>query len=130
MFPGLRALARDPEGKVLLVGAVAILAVGTVTYHFLEGWSFVDSLYFSVVTLATVGFGDLHPTTEVSRLFTIGYILTGIGILAGFVSELSRQRRVERRRHGEDATGGAGAADANEGATPGDGPTGGMDRWG
>jgi hypothetical protein len=93
VFTPLRQLARDPEGKVLLVSAVSIVAVGTVAYSVLEHWSPVDSLYFSVVTLATVGYGDLHPTTEAAKLFTVGYILAGIGVLAGFASELTKFRR-------------------------------------
>lgn len=96
MFAPMRAVIRDPEGKVLLVGAASMVAVGTVTYHFLEGWSFLDSLYFSVVTLATVGFGDLTPTTDLAKLFTVGYITVGIGIVAAFASELTKFRRAER----------------------------------
>jgi hypothetical protein len=63
-----------------------------VVYSVLEHWSLVDSLYFSVVTLATVGFGDLHPTTDASKLFTVGYIIAGIGIIAAFASELAKHR--------------------------------------
>ena len=82
----------DPEGKLILASVAALLAVGTVVYSILEGWSLVDSLYFSVVTLATVGYGDLTPTTDVAKLFTIGYILTGIGIVAAFASEVAKHR--------------------------------------
>lgn len=96
MFAPMRAVARDPEGKVLLAGAATMVGVGTVVYHFLEGWSFLDSLYFSVVTLATVGFGDLTPTTDLAKLFTVGYITVGIGIVAAFASELTKFRRAER----------------------------------
>jgi len=96
MFAPMRAVARDPEGKVLLAGAATMVAVGTVVYHVLEGWSFLDSLYFSVVTLATVGFGDLTPTTDLAKLFTVGYITVGIGIVAAFASELTKFRRAER----------------------------------
>ena len=92
MFSGLRAMAREPESRILLAAAGTTLVVGTVGYMLLEHWSPVDALYFCVVTLATVGFGDLHPTTELSRLFTIGYILVGVGILAGFISELAKHR--------------------------------------
>jgi voltage-gated potassium channel len=92
MFSGLRAMAKEPESRILLAAAGTTLAVGTVGYMLLEHWSPVDALYFCVVTLATVGFGDLHPTTEISRLFTIGYILVGVGILAGFISELAKYR--------------------------------------
>lgn len=93
MFTPLRTMLAAPEGRVLVVSAATTLAVGTVVYSALEGWSFIDSLYFSVVTLATVGFGDLHPTTDVAKLFTVGYILVGLGILAAFVSELTKVRR-------------------------------------
>jgi hypothetical protein len=92
MFTPLRTMARDPEGKVLLVSAVSMVAAGTVVYSALEGWTLVDSLYFSVVTLATVGFGDLTPTTDIAKLFTVGYIIIGIGILAAFASELTKRR--------------------------------------
>jgi hypothetical protein len=92
MFSTLRALAGDPEGKVLLGSAITTLIVGTLVYMWLEGWSWIDALYFSVVTLATVGFGDLTPTTDLAKLFTIGYILAGVGIIAGFVSEVARRR--------------------------------------
>ena len=59
-------------------------------YTWLEGWSPVDALYFSVVTLATVGYGDLHPTTDAAKLFTVVYILLGLGVLAAFISELTK----------------------------------------
>lgn len=92
MFKPMRNMARDPEGKVLLVSTFLLLATGTIVYTLLEGWSPLDSLYFCVVTLATVGFGDYTPTTDLAKLFTIGYIITGIGILATFVSELTKHR--------------------------------------
>jgi voltage-gated potassium channel len=101
MFRSLRAMFRDPEGKVLAVSAVTMIVVGTVAYIFLEGWSPIDALYFSVVTLATVGFGDLHPTTDAARLFTVFYIISGLGIIAAFLSELPKYRGESRRRRGE-----------------------------
>ena len=93
MFLGLRTMLQDREGKILVVLAMGQIAFGTVVYMRLEGWSPVDALYFSVVALATVGFGDLVPTTDIGKLFTVGYILFGVGILAAFVSELTKDRR-------------------------------------
>jgi hypothetical protein len=55
-------------------------------YHFLEDWSWVDSLYFSAVAVSTVGFGDLVPTRDASKLFTILYILSGISIITTFLN--------------------------------------------
>ncbi len=92
MFTALRAMFRDPTGKVILVWALAQVLIGTVVYRWLEGWSLVDALYFSVVTLATVGFGDLHPTTDVAKLFTVLYIVSGLGVIAAFITELTKHR--------------------------------------
>ncbi len=96
MFKPLRAMLGEPEGRVLVASAISALVVGTIAYTILEGWSPLDSLYFSVVTLATVGFGDLHPTTDPAKLFTIVYIVAGVGILAGFASELTKTRQALR----------------------------------
>ena len=85
-------MAHEPESRILVAAAGSTIAVGTVAYMFLEHWTPVQALYFCVVTLATVGYGDLHPTTELGQLFTIGYILTGVGILATFISELAKHR--------------------------------------
>jgi voltage-gated potassium channel len=113
MFPALRAMFRDPEGKILVAFAIGTIAFGTVAYMMIEGWTAIDAVYFSVVTLATVGFGDLHPTTDFGKLFTTGYILFGIGILAGFASELTKDRRaVFARRRGESGTPAEEATDA------------------
>jgi len=57
------------------------IIMGTISFHFLERWSFINSFYFSVTTLTTVGFGDLHPTTPFSKLFTALYVLIGVGIV-------------------------------------------------
>ncbi len=92
MFKALRAMLRDPETKVLAVSALLVIAVGTVFYTWNEGWTPIQALYFCVVTLATVGYGDLHPTNEVSQLFTIIYILSSVGIIAAFVTELAKHR--------------------------------------
>ena len=54
------------------------LTVGCAFYMEVEGWTLIDSLYFSMVTMSTVGYGDLSPTMAGSRVFTIIYIVVGI----------------------------------------------------
>lgn len=124
MFRALRAMAGEPEGKALVIAALLIIASGTIVYSALEGWSLLDALYFSVVTLATVGFGDLHPTTDVGKLFTVFYILSGIGILAAFVSELARHRAapVAKRLAAAHLRGQGGGSDAGEGPADSEDP--------
>jgi hypothetical protein len=59
--------------RLALGGVVLLIGLGTVVYHFTEHWSWLDAYYFSVVTLATVGYGDLVPHTAFAKLFTTIY---------------------------------------------------------
>lgn len=72
---------RDHDSRPVVVWALFTLLAGTLFYHFFEGWGYIDALYFCVVSLATVGYGDLTPTTPLTRLFTVFYLINGIGIL-------------------------------------------------
>lgn len=96
---GLRRLCRafwhglhDPEFQaiVFLLG-VAVL-IGSVFYHLVEGWSWLDSAYFSVVALTTVGDANLSPGAGVSKIFTMGFSLAGIGLMLAFLSRLGAHR--------------------------------------
>ena len=66
--------------------AVMVLALGTVVYRIVEDWSWVDSFYFSAVALTTVGFGDLSPSSDISKLFTVFYIFAGISLIGGVLN--------------------------------------------
>src|SRR5438309_12096030 len=76
--------------------AVGILIFGATTYHHLLHLSWVNAFYFCTVSLATVGYGDITPTTDASKLFTIFYIFIGIGIFASFASLLIRNAALRR----------------------------------
>lgn len=75
------------------------IAIGTIVFHRLESWNWIQSFYFSVVTITTVGYGDFTPTNDLSRLFTAIYILVGVSIglvtLSIIGAEILRNR--ERR---------------------------------
>lgn len=95
----IRALWRslkDPEFQALFFLVVVMLALGSWFYSRAEGWSLLDSLYFSVITLTTVGYGDFSPSTVAGKIFTIFYIFVGIGIILGFVN-LVAERAMKQR---------------------------------
>lgn len=89
---------RDRDSRPTFYWALSVLLLGTVVYHWLEGWSYLDALYFCVITLATVGYGDLTPTTPVARAFTIVYVINGVVILLAL---FDRIRVVRSRRRSE-----------------------------
>ena len=79
-----------------------------------EGWDWLDSLYFCVVTMATVGYGDFHPITPLGKILAMIFIVLGLGVLVGFAQQLLshmladieehpiRRRRIRRRAGVED----------------------------
>lgn len=100
----IKKMFQDPKFRALLYITAVTLGAGTYFYHRVEGWSWLDSLYFSVITLATVGYGDFTPKTDLGKVFTIFYIFIGLGIIVGFVTPIGeyivehRLEKVEKRK--------------------------------
>jgi voltage-gated potassium channel Kch len=90
LFRGLRHALRQPEvqGGAQLV--VTLIVIATIFYRTAEGWSWLDAVYFSVVTIATVGYGDIIPQTAIGKIFTMGYIFSGIGIFVAAAAALAQ----------------------------------------
>lgn len=86
MAPVRRFTARL-ERIAAVVVALHLLG-GAVCMHLIEGWELFDSLYFCVVTLATVGFGDMAPITPTGRLFVSGYVLVGFTLVSAGLGAL------------------------------------------
>lgn len=86
--------------KVLVAAVILLLGTATIVYRLVEDWSWIDSIYFSTVAITTVGFGDLTPSTDASKLFTVIYILSGIALVATYLSVTLRllSHRVARPR--------------------------------
>lgn len=77
------------KGLQILALLFLIILVGIVGYHTIEGWPWFDALYMTVITLATVGYGEIHPLSFNGRLFTVFLIIGGMGILLYGVTELT-----------------------------------------
>lgn len=86
--------------RYLLLIAFLTLATGTVVYHLVEKFSWLNSYYFSVITLATVGYGDFVPHTNFGKIFTTFYVFVGVGIITTFISmTMKRQAYKYTERH-------------------------------
>lgn len=66
--------------KFVLLLFVLLLAVGVIGFMLLEGLSFFDAIYMTIVTVATVGYGDIVPHTTAGRIFTMLFIIGGVGM--------------------------------------------------
>ena len=104
-FATLRRGLVDPTFRAMASLVVVLLVTGTIFYSIYEDWTLLESLYFSVITLTPVGYGDLAPTSALTKTFTIVYILMGLGVLFSFLSMIAvaaAEARVERRERRED----------------------------
>lgn len=95
---------KDRDSRPVLFWAAGTLLFGTLVYHWLEGWSYLDALYFCVISSATIGYGDLTPTTDVAKMFTILYVLNSIVILLALFDRI-RVVRMQRIEHLEQEEG-------------------------
>lgn len=81
-----------PQVRTSIVSAVislvTLIGFGTWAFRLFEDWTWAESFYFSVATLTTVGYGDIHPTSDGSRVFTAIFILIGVGIVLSALSRI------------------------------------------
>ena len=82
----------DPKARPFFIYIILNIFVGSAIFHWLEGWSWLDSFYFVVITLTTIGYGDFSPTIPLTKLFTIFYSINGV-IMLLFLFDLVRKVR-------------------------------------
>jgi len=84
-----------------LCGLLLVVGAGTAGFATIEGFALIDAFYFSVVTITTVGFGDLHPVTPAGKVLAVMLILMGVGTFTGMVAsaaDFALSRRELRQR--------------------------------
>jgi len=75
----------------LFIGFLIVLIVGTVGYHLIENsWSFLDSFYMTLITITSVGFGEVKPLSPSGRIFTIFIIVLGLGMVTALFAKLGQ----------------------------------------
>ena len=97
----LRRAWRDSLFRASFYLTLLILVSGTMFFATVEGMRWIDAAYLSVVTLTTLGYGDLHPTTDAGKLFTIVYLFSGMGVMVTCVTRLARAMLHEPATDGE-----------------------------
>jgi voltage-gated potassium channel len=91
-----------------LLVPIVLLVGGTLGYHLIEGWPLFDAFYMTVITLTTVGYGEVHHLSHAGRVFTVILLLFGVftvfylgtelirGVISGELGELLGRQRMER----------------------------------
>jgi voltage-gated potassium channel len=118
----LKAALQEPQTRGPLAAAFLLVITGTIFYQLVEHWTFVDALYFSVTTLTTVGFGNPAPSTDLGKLFTVFFVISGVGMFLAVINAVGKaaveqgiarpRRRGGRRLDSEEAESRAAEADA------------------
>ena len=107
----------------LIATLVAVIASGTVYFRIVEGWSWLDSYFFTVVTLSTVGYGNLVPATAAGKIGTTVFIMLGLGVFAVAIQQFGVFAMRKREEHTEWLIARLGAEEddaANEDDAPGE----------
>ena len=78
------------------IATIVTLIIGVVMMRYLEGLQTIDALYFSVISLTTVGYGDFTPETTGGKIFVMGYLLVGIAIVAALLNNILQNAMAKR----------------------------------
>lgn len=100
----IRKAWSDPTFRLVATLSVSLLMVGMFLFHWIEGWSYLDSFYFSAISATTVGYGDFSPKTPAGKLLAVVYIFCGIGLLVTLVTRfadalIQSERENQERLH-------------------------------
>jgi len=92
----------DSRTRPVLIYVTFIVLIGAILFRWLEGWSWIDSFYFVIITLTTIGYGDFTPSTTLTKLITIFYGINGIVVLLAFFDIIRRYRTLKITGNGRD----------------------------
>lgn len=87
--------------QIYVITLVSVVVIGMIGLMVLENLSPLDTLYFIIVTIATVGFGDIHPVTPAGKILVMFIILAGVGCFVGVVANsieymIDKRERIQR----------------------------------
>ncbi|MGB9236930.1 MAG: potassium channel protein [Terriglobales bacterium] len=76
--------------KVLAAALLFVIALGTVGFHYIEGWPWFDGFYMVITTLTTIGYQEVHPLSQAGRVFNVFIILGGVALLFLVIGSLTQ----------------------------------------
>lgn len=82
--------------KPIVIAFIIVTTASTIFFHFVENWRWLDSFYFTIVTMATVGYGNFVPATDLGKIGNIVVIVVGIGIFTLFATQLIKRQGLRR----------------------------------
>ena len=97
----------DSRTRPVLIYVTFIVMIGAILFHWLEGWGWIDSFYFVIITLTTIGYGDFTPSTPLTKLITIFYGVNGVVVLLAFFDIIRRYRTLKITGNGRDENNGS-----------------------
>ena len=92
----------DSRTRPVLIYVTFIVLIGAILFRWLEGWGWIDSFYFVIITLTTIGYGDFTPSTPLTKLITIFYGINGVIVLLAFFDIIRRYRALKITGNGGD----------------------------
>ena len=89
--------------RIYLTVFTTLLLIGIIGFMFIENMSLTNAIYFSIVTMATVGYGDIHPQTATGKILALIIIIGGVGTFLGVIASIidlfaSRREEVARQK--------------------------------
>lgn len=86
----LLSFFKDKIYRELLLTIIVLVGISTMVFHFTEKWSWLDSVYFSVSTITTTGYGDLYPKSNVGKIYNIFFLLASCILILMFINTMNQ----------------------------------------
>ena len=92
---------KDEVYRELLITIIILIGISTIVFHNTEKWSWLDSIYFSISTITTTGYGDLYPKSEIGKIYNIFFLLASLVLILMFINTMNQHYNARKERKDE-----------------------------